>query len=179
MKASKEKETKDHRERLWEQERKEHGFDSRDTWSLDHTLAILFVPIIEKLKLNNKILLSFKLLKKGAWDLNNEQFEQVKIGLNQFSKNFLKFPVNIQKELLSVLIPRLRMFRKLNNGWPSDSEYKTFESWCEMLDSVINGLTSWWVTLDALVKVENKNEIKKNAQHSLTLLSTWFLNLWW
>ena len=34
----------DKREKDWKEERKIHGFDSRDTWGLNYTLALLIYP---------------------------------------------------------------------------------------------------------------------------------------
>lgn len=41
---------KDKREPLWAKQRKERGFDDRDTWSLDYTLAQWLVPRLKRFK---------------------------------------------------------------------------------------------------------------------------------
>src|SRR5574344_831656 len=42
----------DPRQEYWDQEKEQYGFDSRDTWSLDHTIALLIYP---RLKMYNEI----------------------------------------------------------------------------------------------------------------------------
>lgn len=43
---------KDKRNKKWKKERKKYGFDSRDTWNLDSTMAEL---LYERLKMFNKV----------------------------------------------------------------------------------------------------------------------------
>lgn len=41
----------DDRQEFWKEMREEHGFDERDTWSLDYTIALLIYP---RLKMYNE-----------------------------------------------------------------------------------------------------------------------------
>lgn len=102
----------DEREPIWEQQRKERGFDDRELWNLDHTIANFVLPRLKEFKrcscgrpnqLTNK---EWKaILSKMIWSFES------KVNDEQFAPNEL---TNEQKDL---------WYKRKNEG------FKLFGKW--------------------------------------------------
>lgn len=85
---------------------KERGWTDQDTWSLDYTIAKFVYPRLVRFKelckgfpygetekswnaKLDKMIRTFELVSRGAWDLSNKEYEEVKSGLKLFSEHFL------------------------------------------------------------------------------------------
>lgn len=81
---------------------------------------------------------------------------------------------NLDTSLYKWLLPRLKRFKELNNGWP-DSKYDTFEDWNNELDKRIKQLE---------YIVENyPDTTNKKLNHTVTDFNKWLFrdlcDLWW
>jgi hypothetical protein len=77
---------------------------------------------------------------------------------------------NLDYTLATMILPRLKRFKELNNGYPHGL---TPEKWDEMLDQMIYGMEQI---------IENDNETKpidKRALEGLELFGKYFRHLWW
>ena len=96
---------KDAREKSWAEQRKKRGFDDRDTWSLDHTIAEFVEPRLKRFKeicgctpgsltddewinILNKMIRAFELSAKGNWILSDKERKEMKEGLKLFAEWF-------------------------------------------------------------------------------------------
>lgn len=88
------------------------------------------------------------------------------------------------------VLPRLKLFKKLNNGYPGIEDMDTPEKWDEALDKMINAfeiITSedtfyeCW-SAKAITGEEIKSILKqqkKEVDEGLQLFAKWFHHLWW
>ena len=103
------KKKKDPRSKEWAKQRKKRGFDDRDTWSLDHTLAKWLAPRLKRYKEVNiivgptdkgrnwdqildEMITTFEFLaSEERWNVvdsisKDKRWKQVKVGLDLFAK---------------------------------------------------------------------------------------------
>lgn len=89
--------------------------------------------------------------------------------------------------LAEYILPRLELFKKLNNGYPGRGEMDTPEKWDEALDKMI---TAFQLVIDVdnlhdrywLSGQFNKDlweEDSKKISEGLHLFAEWFQSLWW
>lgn len=85
------------------------------------------------------------------------------------------------------ILPRLKLFKKLTNGYPGTGEMDTFEKWIKAIDKMI------WSFEKILsednyygIKIcgnpnwkEEYNQIQSKIDEGLMLFTKWFQSLWW
>lgn len=92
--------------------------------------------------------------------------------------------------IANFILPRLKLFKKLNNGFPSCKEMDSFEKWNETLDKMINAFeliscgdshyNCWDITKNSYEEIKPLLEQKqKEVDEGLWLFSKWFQHLWW
>lgn len=108
-----------------------------------------------------------------------------KQGLYVNQKEIMNLDCNIAKYIL----PRLKLFKKLNNGYPGIEGMETEEKWDEALDKMIwsfeqiindNSCNNYGVDFahdpDCMKKYK---EISDKIHEGLELFGKWFMHLWW
>lgn len=78
---------------------------------------------------------------------------------------------NLDHVIISFILPRLKRFREINNGYPPDLGEK---GWNEVLDNMIVGFE-----LHVLDKIGYSDLEWNNIQQSWNLLAKYFNHLWW
>lgn len=63
----------DSRQEYWKEDRETYGFDERDTWALDRTLALLIYPRLRMYNEVNKINTSFHMFEANGETLTQQQ----------------------------------------------------------------------------------------------------------
>lgn len=107
---------------------------------------------------------------------------------------------NLDITISNFVLPRLKVFKKDNNGYPGYGDADTPEKWDEILDKMILGFEyviasdDWWLYdpkynyLDCLF--EKQDEIERNCiiennrrqaviKEGLQLFAKYFQHLWW
>lgn len=97
---------------------------------------------------------------------------------------------NLDNTISEWIIPRLKEFKKITQGYPGDLE--SFEQWQGMLDEIIFGFewptieTDWYVKNVYSLPEEEKNEkmkefkdLMKRAEEGRILFAKYFCGLWW
>lgn len=100
---TKPKKKSDRREPVWAKQRQLRGFDDRETWSLDNTIAKFVLPRLKRFvsvsnghpgniteaewkKILRKMVRGFELLADGAWALDDKQHKQVDESMKLFAE---------------------------------------------------------------------------------------------
>lgn len=88
------------------------------------------------------------------------------------------------------VLPRLKLFKKLNNAYPGTGDMDTFEKWNKALDKMINafeliatGDMYYGLMDDKKTSFADIRELceqkQKEIEEGLKLFSEWFQHLWW
>lgn len=84
---------------------------------------------------------------------------------------------NLDVTIAKFIVPRLKRFKELNNGYPS--KFKAKEEWDKILDEMIEGLElyedKWKCNSDQ--NLTNLEEYKR--KRAVKLLGEYFYDLWW
>jgi hypothetical protein len=84
---------------------------------------------------------------------------------------------NLDVTLAKFIVPRLKVFKELNNGYPS--KFKAKEEWDKVLDEMIEGFElysdKWKCSSDQ--NMLNLEEHKR--KQAVKLLGEYFYDLWW
>ena len=84
---------------------------------------------------------------------------------------------HLDKTLALFLIPRLKRFLEVNNGFPSD---ETEESYNEKLNFIVNSFEEYYCeNLSENVSLETEKLKLENARKSVDFLSKLWFDLWW
>ena len=85
-------------------------------------------------------------------------------------------------------IPRLKLFKKVNNGYPGHGDADTFEKWNEIIDKMIeafelhndfvNKSDKYFLPTGEFDKARYEVDSLKE-QEGLKLFAEWFGALWW
>lgn len=110
---------------------------------------------------------------------------------------------NLDITFAKYIIPRLKKFKNLNNGYPGREEMDTPEKWDEALDKMIQAFEyvvnefDWWTNnskycLDTESKYDDKYVAKINKSYfdeekrrqvvineGLQLFAKYYIDLWW
>ena len=111
---------------------------------------------------------------------------------------------NLDITFAKYIIPRLKKFKKLNNGYPGREEMDTPEKWDKALDKMIQAFEyvvnefDWWTNnskygcLDTESKYDDKYVAKINKSYfdeekrrqvvineGLQLFAKYYIDLWW
>ena len=82
---------------------------------------------------------------------------------------------NLDTSLSSLILPRLKRFKVLTNGWP-DNHFKTMEEWEEAIDKMIYSFTFY--SEEKQYDCYDTKEWEK-VQEGLDLFGKCFSSLWW
>lgn len=107
----------DNRQEFWKEQRKEYGFDERDTWSLNYTLVLLIYP---RLKMYNEI------------NIVNTSFYKFIFEGNEYT----------QQECIDLILEGLETYLIKDNLDLSDDDYKNIENAFALLGLIWWSL--WW-----------------------------------
>ena len=83
---------------------------------------------------------------------------------------------HLDKSLTFFLIPRLKRFIELNNGFPSG---QTEESFNEKLNFILKSFEEYYYNENDEVSLELEKERLSNAKKAATLLGEIWFDLWW
>ena len=83
---------------------------------------------------------------------------------------------HLDKSLTLFLIPRLKRFIELNNGFPSG---QTEESFNEKLNFILKSFEEYYYNENEEVSLELEKERLSNAKKAATLLGEIWFDLWW
>jgi hypothetical protein len=83
---------------------------------------------------------------------------------------------HLDKSFALFLLPRLKRFIEVNNGFPVG---ETYESYIEKLNSIVKAFEEYYLNDNAENSLELEKERLKNAQQSVELLSKLWFCLWW
>lgn len=83
---------------------------------------------------------------------------------------------HLDKTLALFLLPRLKRFIQVNNGFPSG---ETYESYIEKLNFIIKSFEEYYSDDNIETSLEIEKERLKNAQQAVELLSKLWFCLWW
>lgn len=83
---------------------------------------------------------------------------------------------HLDKTLALFLIPRLKRFIQVNNGFPNG---ETHESYIEKLRFIIKSFEEYYLQENVDTSLEIEKERLKNAQQAVELLSKLWFCLWW
>lgn len=91
---------------------------------------------------------------------------------------------NLDITFAKYIIPRLKKFKKLNNGYPGREEMDTPEKWDEALDKMIQAFEyvvnefDWWKDNPKYNFDEGKRR-QTVINEGLQLFAKYYMNLWW
>jgi hypothetical protein len=81
---------------------------------------------------------------------------------------------SLDHKIAEFVLPRLKRFKELNNGYPCREENMTFELWNDILDSIIY---SFEIIIN---EFEEKNDVDWVAvEIGLNNFGKYFRDLWW
>ena len=83
---------------------------------------------------------------------------------------------HLDKTLALFLLPRLKRFIRVNNGFPNG---ETHESYIEKLNFIVKSFEEYYVDDNIDTSLELEKERLKNAQQAVELLSKLWFCLWW
>ena len=91
---------------------------------------------------------------------------------------------NLDKTIARFVLPRLKLYKKVNNAYPGIGEADTPEHWDELIDKMI---AAFELALkddsDKIFKSEDwkENVLRKDAtiQEGLAAFAKWYQYLWW
>lgn len=95
---------------------------------------------------------------------------------------------NLDNTIVEWLVPRLKEFKKITQGYPGNLE--SFEQWQDILDEMIFGFewkdNEWYAENVFGLQEEEKNEkmkefkdLMKRAEEGRILFAKYFCGLWW
>lgn len=82
------------------------------------------------------------------------------------------------------ILPRLKRFKEVNNGFPAREEASTFEDWDQIIDKMIFAFEVYargaW-NKDEIADELNisLSELESRCQEGLILFGKWYRDLWW
>lgn len=85
----------------------------------------------------------------------------------------------LHSRISSYVLPRLKLFKQLNNGRPSS--FDTFEEWDEALDKMIKSFEISASIFESRLPYEElyTEEGQKMYKEGMELFKEYFLDLWW
>lgn len=83
---------------------------------------------------------------------------------------------HLDTTLALFLIPRLKRFIEVNNGFPNG---ETYESYIEKLNFIVKSFEEYYSHDNIDSTLEQEKERLKNAQKAVELLSQLWFCLWW
>ena len=86
---------------------------------------------------------------------------------------------NLDTTLARFILPRLKRFREVNIGHPA---YMTWESWCTLIDRMIEGFEiqlNEGSLLDKNLSAEEEKKNRKKVRMAWLLLGRYGRDLWW
>ena len=83
---------------------------------------------------------------------------------------------HLDKTLALFLLPRLKRFIRVNNGFPNG---ETYESYIEKLNFIVKAFEEYYLDDNIDTSLELEKERLKNAQQAVELLSKLWFCLWW
>lgn len=92
---------------------------------------------------------------------------------------------NLDVTIAKYIVPRLKLYKKLNNGYPGRDEMDTPEKWDEALDKMIHAFELAAKNYDGIYGatgedyIENVIETRDVVQEGLQLFAKWFEWLGW
>lgn len=96
---------------------------------------------------------------------------------------------DLEYNISKYILPRLILFKKLNNGYPGHGDMDTPEKWDEALDKMIAAFQlsidaddlhdKYWEYEYTGFKKELWEEDQAKIKEGLHLFAEWFQNLWW
>jgi len=81
---------------------------------------------------------------------------------------------NLEAELARHILPRLRRFKQLNNGYPDSL---TPEAWDEILEEMIHAFNFRAANMDQ--QMDALAETHERVQKGLELFGKYYCHLWW
>lgn len=171
---------------------KRHNIDVSDTWNLDHTMACYILPKMEQIRWECTCLSGSremdsldKLVKGFSYYVEDEvdrpDFEQVvQEGLLEFVQWMKQpecyggsdFAADIQMEIVRYILPRLKLFRRQSNCYPTSS----WQEWIEILDKMVK---AFMCLADQKKTQENTPDHTQTIEEGLDLFAEWYGSLWW
>lgn len=92
---------------------------------------------------------------------------------------------NLDITFAKYIIPRLKKFKNLNNGYPGREEMDTPEKWDEALDKMIQAFEyvvnefDWWVDNPKYDCFDEEKRIQAVINEGLQLFAKYYMDLWW
>lgn len=97
---------------------------------------------------------------------------------------------NLDTKIAEFVLPRLKLFKDMENGYPGHGEMDTPEKWNEAFDKMINAFELlvksgeyygvWDYPRQTYLEVKPLLEQKqKEVDEGLQLFAKWFQSLWW
>ena len=83
---------------------------------------------------------------------------------------------HLDKTLALFLLPRLKRFIRVNNGFPNGETHK---SYIEKLNFIVKSFEEYYLDDNIDTSLELEKERLKNAQQAVELLSKLWFCLWW
>lgn len=83
---------------------------------------------------------------------------------------------HLDKTFALFLIPRLKRFIKVNNGFPNG---ETYESYIEKLKFIVKSFEEYYYEEDNDSSLEIEKERLQNAKNAVNTLSQLWFHLWW
>ncbi len=85
---------------------------------------------------------------------------------------------HLDTTLALFLIPRLKRFIQVNNGFPNG---ETYESYIEKLKFIVKSFEEYYLNMyeNEKVSLELEKERLNNAKKAVEILSELWFNLWW
>lgn len=83
---------------------------------------------------------------------------------------------HLDKTFALFIIPRLKRFIKVNNGFPNG---ETYESYIEKLKFIVKSLEEYYYNEDEETSLEIEKERLQNAKNAVNTLSQLWFHLWW
>lgn len=88
---------------------------------------------------------------------------------------------SLDSVICQFVLPRLKRFKELNNGFPGGYDGMTAKKWDAILDEMIFAF-DWSLTCEDKYDDMTEEEKKKNwkrHEEGLQLFAKWFRHLWW
>ena len=83
---------------------------------------------------------------------------------------------HLDKTFALFIIPRLKRFIKVNNGFPNG---ETYESYIEKLKFIVKSFEEYYYEEDNDSSLEIEKERLQNAKNAVNTLSQLWFHLWW
>ena len=92
---------------------------------------------------------------------------------------------NLDVNLAKYILPRLKKFKELNNGYPGREEMDTPEKWDEALDKMIQAFEyvvnefDWWTNNSEYGCFDEEKRIQAVINDGIQLFAKYYMDLWW